>query len=94
MNMLNQRKRRLFPEPKSLGIERLRDPPIECWSRTPTPGTWARTSPARRTSSLRIGPEGVGGYRRHCDEVSAKGYEGFEFASQGQGGTARTMAAE
>jgi cyclohexanone monooxygenase len=41
-----------------------------------------------------IGPEGVGGYRRHCDEVSAKGYEGFEFASQGQGGTARTTAAE
>jgi hypothetical protein len=28
-----------------------------------------------------IGPEGVGGYRRTCDEVVAKGYEGFVFAS-------------
>ena len=26
------------------------------------------------------GPEGVGGYRRKCDEVAAKGYEGFELA--------------
>ena len=24
-----------------------------------------------------LGPEGVGGYRRKCDEVAAKGYEGF-----------------
>jgi cation diffusion facilitator CzcD-associated flavoprotein CzcO len=24
-----------------------------------------------------LGPEGVGGYRKHCDEVAAKGYEGF-----------------
>ena len=27
-----------------------------------------------------LGPEGVGGYRRKCDEVAAKGYEGFELA--------------
>jgi len=27
-----------------------------------------------------LGPEGVGGYRRTCDEVAAKGYEGFELA--------------
>src|SRR5713101_3418015 len=27
-----------------------------------------------------LGPEGVGGYRRKCDEVAAKNYEGFELA--------------
>ena len=27
-----------------------------------------------------LDPEGVGGYRKRCDEVSAKGYEGFAFA--------------
>src|SRR5436190_1948676 len=27
-----------------------------------------------------LGPEGVGGYRRRCDEVAARGYEGFELA--------------
>jgi len=27
-----------------------------------------------------LGPEGVGGYRRKCDEVAAKGYEGFVLA--------------
>jgi cation diffusion facilitator CzcD-associated flavoprotein CzcO len=27
-----------------------------------------------------LGPEGVGGYRKKCDEVAAKGYEGFELA--------------
>jgi len=27
-----------------------------------------------------LGPEGVGGYRRKCDEVAAKGYEGFALA--------------
>jgi cyclohexanone monooxygenase len=27
-----------------------------------------------------LGPEGVGGYRRKCDEVAAKGYEGFRLA--------------
>jgi cyclohexanone monooxygenase len=27
-----------------------------------------------------LGPEGVGGYRKTCDEVAAKGYEGFELA--------------
>ena len=25
-----------------------------------------------------LGPEGVGGYRKKCDEVAAKGYEGFD----------------
>jgi cyclohexanone monooxygenase len=27
-----------------------------------------------------LGPEGVGGYRKTCDEVAGKGYEGFELA--------------
>jgi cyclohexanone monooxygenase len=27
-----------------------------------------------------LGPEGVGGYRRKCDEVAANGYEGFALA--------------
>ena len=27
-----------------------------------------------------LGPEGVGGYRRKCDEVAAKGYDGFTLA--------------
>jgi cyclohexanone monooxygenase len=27
-----------------------------------------------------LGPEGVGGYRKKCDEVRAKGYEGFQLA--------------
>ncbi len=27
-----------------------------------------------------LGPAGVGGYRKTCDEVAAKGYEGFELA--------------
>jgi cyclohexanone monooxygenase len=29
---------------------------------------------------LYLGPEGVGGYRKKCDEVAAKGYEGFALA--------------
>jgi cyclohexanone monooxygenase len=41
-----------------------------------------------------LGPEGVGGYRRKCAEVAEKGYEGFVFASRGQGGTVHTIAAE
>jgi cyclohexanone monooxygenase len=41
-----------------------------------------------------LGPEGVGGYRRKCAEIAEKGYEGFMFASQGQGGTMRPVAAE
>ena len=27
-----------------------------------------------------LGPEGVGGYRRKCEEIAAKGYEGFSLA--------------
>ena len=27
-----------------------------------------------------LGPEGVGGYRKTCDDVAAKGYEGFDLA--------------
>ncbi|HWI27482.1 MAG TPA: NAD(P)/FAD-dependent oxidoreductase [Stellaceae bacterium] len=27
-----------------------------------------------------LGPEGVGGYRKKCDEIAAKGYEGFQLA--------------
>jgi cyclohexanone monooxygenase len=41
-----------------------------------------------------LGPEGVGGYRRKCAEIAEKGYEGFVFASQGQGGTMHPIAAE
>src|SRR5262249_50179008 len=41
-----------------------------------------------------LGPEGVGGYRRKCAEVAEKGYEGFVFARQGQGGTLDPIAAE
>ena len=41
-----------------------------------------------------LGPEGVGGYRRKCAEIAEKGYEGFTFASQGQGGAMHTFAAE
>jgi cation diffusion facilitator CzcD-associated flavoprotein CzcO len=41
-----------------------------------------------------LGPEGVGGYRRKCAEVAEKGYEGFVFASRGQGGTVHPIAAE
>ena len=25
-----------------------------------------------------LDPEGIGGYRKRCDEIAAKGYEGFE----------------
>jgi cyclohexanone monooxygenase len=41
-----------------------------------------------------LGPEGVGGYRRKCAEVAEKGYEGFVFASEGQGGAMHPVAAE
>jgi cyclohexanone monooxygenase len=41
-----------------------------------------------------LGPEGVGGYRRKCAEVAEKGYEGFVFASTGQGWTPHPIAAE
>jgi len=27
-----------------------------------------------------LDPEGVGGYRKRCDEIAAKGYEGFTLA--------------
>ena len=37
---------------------------------------------------------GPSGYRRKCAEVAEKGYEGFAFASQGQGGTMHPIAAE
>jgi cation diffusion facilitator CzcD-associated flavoprotein CzcO len=33
-----------------------------------------------RTFLPYLGPEGVGGYRRQCDEIAAKGYEGFALA--------------
>ena len=39
-------------------------------------------------------PEGLGGYRKKCAEIAEKGYEGFAFASQGQGGAMHTFAAE
>jgi len=31
-----------------------------------------------RTFLPYLGPEGVGGYRKKCDDVAAKGYKGFE----------------
>ncbi|HME23118.1 MAG TPA: NAD(P)/FAD-dependent oxidoreductase [Acetobacteraceae bacterium] len=34
-----------------------------------------------RTFLPYLGPEGVGGYRRKCDEIAASGYEGFAFAA-------------
>lgn len=27
-----------------------------------------------------LGPEGIGGYWKRCDEIAAKGYEGFVLA--------------
>jgi len=27
-----------------------------------------------------LGPEGVGGYKKKCDEIAANGYEGFQLA--------------
>jgi len=27
-----------------------------------------------------LDPEGVGGYRKKCDEIAANGYQGFVFA--------------
>jgi cyclohexanone monooxygenase len=41
-----------------------------------------------------LGAEGVGGYRKKCAEIAAKGYEGFVLASRSQKPTAKTMAAE
>jgi cyclohexanone monooxygenase len=43
--------------------------------RRPIPGTWAPTSRQAAIFMPYIG--GVGVYRRICDEVAAKGYEGF-----------------
>jgi cyclohexanone monooxygenase len=33
-----------------------------------------------RTFLPYLGPEGIGGYRRKCDEVAARNYEGFQLA--------------
>ena len=47
----------------------------------PTANSWymgANIPGKPRTFLPYLGPEGVGGYRRKCDEVAAKGYEGFE----------------
>ena len=41
---------------------------------------------------VRLCPEGVGGYRRKFAEVAESGYEGFAFASRGQGGTVHKVA--
>jgi hypothetical protein len=51
------------------------------------------TSTGRRRFLPYLGPEGVGGYRRKCAEIAEKGYEGFVFASQGQGGGMHPIAA-
>ena len=61
-----------------------------------TPPTTKQTLRCRRGNSWNMGaniagnprrfppylcPEGLGGYRRKCDEVALSGYEGFVFAS-------------
>jgi cyclohexanone monooxygenase len=37
-------------------------------------------------------PEGVAGYRRKCDQVAERGYEGFEFAGEVQGDAVQRAA--
>ena len=44
--------------------------------RRPIPGTWAPTSPASRASSCPISAASAP-YRQICNDVAAKGYEGF-----------------
>ena len=49
----------------------------------PTANSWymsANIAGKPRAFLPYLGPEGVGGYRRKCDEVAAKGYEGFVLA--------------
>jgi cation diffusion facilitator CzcD-associated flavoprotein CzcO len=49
----------------------------------PTANSWYMSAniPGKPRAFLPyLGPEGVGGYRRKCGEVAAKGYEGFELA--------------
>ncbi len=49
----------------------------------PTANSWymsANIAGKPRAFLPYLGPEGVGGYRRKCDEVAAKGYEGFALA--------------
>jgi hypothetical protein len=36
--------------------------------------------PLKKQKGGLLGPEGVGGYRNKCDEIAAKGYEGFALA--------------
>ena len=63
----------------------------------PTANSWymgANLAGKPRQFMPYLGPEGVGGYRRKCAEIAEKGYEGFAFASQGQGGTTHPIAAE
>jgi hypothetical protein len=46
----------------------------------PTANSWymgANIAGKPRQFMPYLGPEGVGGYRKKCDEVAAKGYEGF-----------------
>jgi cation diffusion facilitator CzcD-associated flavoprotein CzcO len=49
----------------------------------PSANSWymgANIAGKPRTFLPYLGPEGVGGYRKKCDEVAAKGYEGFALA--------------
>jgi cation diffusion facilitator CzcD-associated flavoprotein CzcO len=49
----------------------------------PTANSWYMSAniPGKPRAFLPyLGPEGVGGYRKKCDEVAAKGYEGFLLA--------------
>lgn len=49
----------------------------------PKANSWDRSAniPGKPRAFLPyLAPEGVGGYRRTCDEVAAKGCEGFDLA--------------
>ncbi|MBV9247796.1 MAG: NAD(P)/FAD-dependent oxidoreductase [Acetobacteraceae bacterium] len=49
----------------------------------PTANSWymsANIAGKPRAFLPYLGPEGVGGYRKKCDEIAARGYEGFELA--------------
>ena len=55
---------------------------------------YCRQTPVSPGYSMMRNFSGPSGYRRKCAEVAEKGYEGFAFASQGQGGTMHPIAAE
>ena len=67
---------------RQMGRPRQRGRLHHALSDRPIPGTWAPTSPAsRRIFMPYIG--GVGPYRQICNDVAAKGYEGFVMDGRG-----------